>query len=318
MEGVRAFLESSTIHGLSYISTTRKLVKIFWILVVITGFTSAGYLIYQSLQHWHDNPVSTTIETQPITEITFPKVTVCPPKNTYTDLNYDLMMTENATIDNNTRTELANYAKELLWDQLHDIVMFNMEKLEDDDRYHNWYFGYNKISPPVPDFNNYDFHYAIATAATSGNISTQYFDDKFDPDKVEKNVNYRIDIIPPVNKQTILNLEIKRVPMKDLSTDTYSCKAGTPNCKREFKDVFQLSLDKSHREEINADETDFTKQYTKNDLNYNRFLMLSRKVTMEDVRKMELKMMPGFMISWHYSGVSVQPKIAYKNTHFVR
>ena len=109
---------------------------------------------------------------------------------------------------------------------MHDIVMFNMEKLEDDYRYHNWYFGYNKISPAVPDFNNYDFHYAIATATTSGNISTQYFDDKFDPEKVERNINYRVDIIPPANKQAILHLEIQRVPMKDLSTDTYSCKAG--------------------------------------------------------------------------------------------
>ena len=34
MEGVRAFLESSTIHGLTYISTTKKCARLFWILVV--------------------------------------------------------------------------------------------------------------------------------------------------------------------------------------------------------------------------------------------------------------------------------------------
>ena len=95
MEGVKTFLESSTIHGLGYISTIRRLVKLFWVIVVIAGFTGAGVLIYRSFQDWDENPVTTTIETRPITEITFPKVTVCPPKDTYTDLNYDLMMTEN-------------------------------------------------------------------------------------------------------------------------------------------------------------------------------------------------------------------------------
>ena len=88
MESIRNFLESSTIHGLSYISTTRKYVRVFWILVVIGGFSGAGVLIFTAFQSWADSPVKTTIETHPISEITFPKVTVCPPKNTFTNLNY--------------------------------------------------------------------------------------------------------------------------------------------------------------------------------------------------------------------------------------
>ena len=114
MESIRNFLESSTIHGLSYISTTRKYVRVFWILVVIGGFSGAGVLIFTAFQSWADSPVKTTIETHPISEITFPKVTVCPPKNTYTDLNYNLMMTENMTLDNDTKKELTKYAAELL------------------------------------------------------------------------------------------------------------------------------------------------------------------------------------------------------------
>ena len=95
MDNIKNFLESTTIHGLNYISTTRKLVRLFWIIVVIGGFTGAGILIHTAFQSWADSPVKTTEETLPITDIIFPKVTVCPPKNTYTDLNYDLMMTEN-------------------------------------------------------------------------------------------------------------------------------------------------------------------------------------------------------------------------------
>ena len=90
MEGVRTFLESSTIHGLTYVSTTRKYVRLFWIFVVIGGFVGASLLIKESFDSWSESPIKTTIETLPISEITFPKVTVCPPKNTFTDLNYDL------------------------------------------------------------------------------------------------------------------------------------------------------------------------------------------------------------------------------------
>ena len=111
MEGVRTFLESSTIHGLTYISTTRKYARLFWILVVLTGFFGASLLIKESFDSWAESPVKTTIETLPISEIRFPKVTVCPPKNTFTDLNYDLMMIENITLTKEMRDEMFEYVK---------------------------------------------------------------------------------------------------------------------------------------------------------------------------------------------------------------
>ena len=82
MEIVTNFLETTTIHGLAYIATGRKYIRLFWILIVIAGFTGASVIIYSSFQSWAESPVKTTIETLPITEITFPKVTVCPPKKT--------------------------------------------------------------------------------------------------------------------------------------------------------------------------------------------------------------------------------------------
>ena len=66
METIKNFFESSTVHGLNYISTTKKYVRLFWIIVVISGFTGAGVLIYFSFQDWNDNPIKTTIETLPI------------------------------------------------------------------------------------------------------------------------------------------------------------------------------------------------------------------------------------------------------------
>ena len=148
MEGVRTFLESSTIHGLGYISTTRRLVKLFWIVIVIAGFTGAGILIYKSFQDWDENPVTTTVETQSIRDITFPKVTVCPPKNTYTNLNYDLMMLENSTLDNEIRKELAYFGVELIQDHIFEEVMFNLSVISESNRFYNWYHGYSEINLP--------------------------------------------------------------------------------------------------------------------------------------------------------------------------
>ena len=91
MVNLRTFLESSTIHGLTYISTTSKYVRLLWTMVVIAGFTTAGVIIYQSFETWDETPISTTTETRSIRDITFPKVTVCPPKGTYTSLNIGMV-----------------------------------------------------------------------------------------------------------------------------------------------------------------------------------------------------------------------------------
>ena len=73
-------------------------------------------LIKVSFDSWSESPVKTTIETLPISEIKFPRVTVCPPKNTFTDLNYDLMMTENETFTKEMRDEMFKYALEVISD----------------------------------------------------------------------------------------------------------------------------------------------------------------------------------------------------------
>ena len=87
----KSILESSTIHGLSHITTPNRLVRLFWILTVLTGFSIAFMIIEQSFRTWSENPITTTIETLPVSALTLPKITVCPPKNSFTNLNYDLV-----------------------------------------------------------------------------------------------------------------------------------------------------------------------------------------------------------------------------------
>ena len=63
MENIKLFLESSTIHGLTFISSTKGQIRFFWIMVVIAGFTGAGIMINQSFNTWNESPVKTTIDT---------------------------------------------------------------------------------------------------------------------------------------------------------------------------------------------------------------------------------------------------------------
>ena len=67
MTELETFLESSSISGLNHISATRRYGRLFWVFVVLTGFTLSGFLIYESFQAWEESPVKTTIETLSIT-----------------------------------------------------------------------------------------------------------------------------------------------------------------------------------------------------------------------------------------------------------
>ena len=148
MEVVRKFLESSTIHGLSYIAANRGLVRLLWICVVIAGFTGAAVLINQSFSSWADSPISTTIETMPISELEFPNVTVCPPRNSLTNLNPDIVRSSKISPNEGQRKTLSK--------QVSDVVSTsNMEKkwtdyreCEEKDRYRNQYLGVSKIILP--------------------------------------------------------------------------------------------------------------------------------------------------------------------------
>ena len=125
MEAVRDFLESSSINELNHIANSSKLAKLFWIFVVIQGFVISTYLIYESFENWKENPVWTTVSTLPISELKFPKVTVCPPKNTFTDMNYDLIAAENKTLSKEKKKELFEYIVELIEE---NIFMDNLNK----------------------------------------------------------------------------------------------------------------------------------------------------------------------------------------------
>ena len=222
MENIRYFLESSTIHGLNYISASRSYyVRIFWTIAVISGFIGAGTLINESFQAWDESPIKTTIETLPITEMTFPKVTVCPPRNTYTNLNYDLMRTDNMTLDNETIQDLTSYALELLNDELFNIKWRNMSKIQENDRFLHWYQGITEIRLPYFEGDTNQVTYKINTCATSGTIYTQYFGKKFYAKLVDFYFDYMIRVHPPdsvsYDNNVSLHFDVDKISLEELS-----------------------------------------------------------------------------------------------------
>ena len=115
MEILRDFLETSTIHGLAYISNVpSKPGKALWLAVVTAGFCTAGYLINNSFKEWESTPIATSISTHPIATLSLPIITICPPEQSNTALNVDLVRAGNITLTDADRQALINISRQFL------------------------------------------------------------------------------------------------------------------------------------------------------------------------------------------------------------
>ena len=154
MDCIKEFLESSTVHGLTYISTSRNnLVKLFWVVIVFTGFLTASFMIRLSFEAWEKSPIATTIETLPISKAPFPIVTVCPPLNTITNMNYDLVNAKNHTIPSQIRKDLEKLSSKLLQEEEFHVNIQNQISFKEENKYLNWYLGYSMVT--LAYFNSY-------------------------------------------------------------------------------------------------------------------------------------------------------------------
>ena len=129
MEEFRQFLDTSTIHGLSYLTSTKKSLKFFWILIVIAGFSGAFTLILESFQNWNETPITTAIKTIPISKLTLPKIIVCPPKDNVLNLNYDIAQSENIILDGQKREELLNFSIDAMQVNVFEDMLKNLRQV---------------------------------------------------------------------------------------------------------------------------------------------------------------------------------------------
>ena len=203
MHDFKQFLASSTIHGLQYIEHSRNFVRVFWILVVFAGFFGAGMLIRESFINWDQRPMTTLTETLSINDVTLPNVTVCPPKDDYLNLNFDIIQLQKKGITEAIRKELFEYSITEIQNYFYEKIIKSLENIQDPDMYYNWYHGYTSISYPYEyvdsdyRFHPFQFYHIIKTRAPYGNISTQYFGDSFDVNKLENDFYIRITLEVP-------------------------------------------------------------------------------------------------------------------------
>ena len=111
----RDFLESSTIHGLTHISTGKNaFIRCIWAMIVIACFSYDIYMIENAFQSWAATPVVTSVDTKPIEQVSLPEITLCPPSGTNTALNLDLVTAEGVELSEMQRENLTLAALENL------------------------------------------------------------------------------------------------------------------------------------------------------------------------------------------------------------
>ena len=298
MERMKEFLDSSSIHGLSHISSTRKITRLFWILIVFGGFSGAFYLINLALSGWAENPVSTTIETLPIDQVTFPKVTVCPPKNTYTNLNYDVMMNDE-NMDDVTKKVLKDIDFDFLHDYYYEKLLDEIDMLQETNRYHNWYYGISQVQIPYYDpLSNSKLKplkYDISTYAMTGKISTKGFGESLVKQNIIRILDYNVKIYFPRtrnNKYTMV-VKLNKTSMNAIDSDDFYE-------SYDFAENLFIDPD-TDITNITAENCKMNELYcSSNDGRFKFIVMaLARSVTEEFINDaLTLKTMPGFELEW--------------------
>ena len=296
MEKVQEFLESSSIHGLSYVASSKRCLRLFWLIVVFSCFLISGSLIRRSVLSWENTPVVTTIETLPITEASFPLVTVCPPRRSYTNLNYDLMSMENARLDNQTRSRLIRHAVKLINDAIFER---DLDLMKVESGLSNWYRGYDRIFlPQKPRVNNMT-SYMLYSYASSGSVMTVGFKKDFDAAKFPLEITNKVYIYLPKEIQYVDNASIT-LRIEHDTNDKENIRLNNKKLDLSQAEPLELVLPVSY-----CGRLCIVKFY--------------REMEPEYFEGWKLKRMTGMKVSWHYN-TSVESQSFYldKNKNFIR
>ena len=174
MDILKEFLESSTIHGLVYISTSKgKFLKTLWLVIVVIAFATALNLVHNSYADWDKDPVSTTVSTHPINQLPFPNVTICPPKEYNTALNYDLMKTSKIILSQEDREELIMESKKAFLIDSYNQFVDLMKALSNPGNMQAMYDGLQTIPHPYKKDG-----FEITSRGKSGSITTPWFGER--------------------------------------------------------------------------------------------------------------------------------------------
>ena len=305
MENLKEFLDTSTIHGLSWISSTKRISRVFWTIVVISGFTTAIVMILQSFDNWKNQPITTTIETLRLSKLTLPNITICPPKHTATNLNFDIMEADKMVLSEEKRKEILDYAIEVYQEDNHKEMMKNLSQIHEEDRGFNWYYGYSKIRLPYSpycyrrsssDYCTDQLFYSVYTSQSSGYISTINFDEKYTKNEVEENIFSSVYIYIPRNISDNENITlVLKVEKKsflqghDLFTYNYATEEGMLDANVTF-----------YTKNITGPSTMIKDNFGRITFADHYLFNLDRLVSQKGTENIQQNLTYGFKLSWYY------------------
>ena len=145
------------------------------------------------------------------------------------------------------------------------------------------------------------FSYHLKTIAKMGNISTQYFGDKFREEMVDGSIYIYMRVYYPASviddKNAIAIYNIEKTTMIGISGND------------------DLSFVKTRTKLIDPDLTHFsiniTAPFSFNDIK------LNRRVTANDINALELEQMPGFRVTWNFNK-RVDSESKYRNDEITK
>ena len=290
MEVLKEFFESSTIHGMSYISRSRRSVRFLWILTVLSGFFTAGFLIMQSFHNWEISPIDTTLDTVPIEQVAYPEINVCPPKNTITNLNYDLVNVPDERLEPDYVNELLRLVDEKIQDAELEKTLIELDTFKEKNKFNHWYLGLSELAMPHSYYIlGYPKHFmSYTTTATFGAISSPFFRSKYNMKNFYFITNYHFDLrklLPHINEDSILNL--------NLDFDTKETEGGSES----------FFLDLGYRKESYKLTGPMTKTFSfkSSDNITNIDLLFTRDLNFVHVEKWSTRRMTGIKIEWYFT-----------------
>ena len=66
MEHLTEYFNVASIHGLRYITNSRKLNRLLWLMIVLSSLIGSFVLIHESFDSWAKSPIKTTVKSEPI------------------------------------------------------------------------------------------------------------------------------------------------------------------------------------------------------------------------------------------------------------
>ena len=191
----------------------------------------------------------------------------------------------NLTIDNERKQELIDTESAKIHDSYIYKILKNLSKIEEENKFYNWYHGYTRIFKGLPVWESDRQNYNIFTSATSGSIKTQYYGYQYDPEKIEKKLFYRVTLYAPFwivgNPDYTLTLEIEKVSMR-VPPDVMILQYGLSISKFDIENkLVVVNITKPSRTTILS----FSREADSSQIGMNTFL----------------GSIPGFNLKWNYN-----------------